>query len=198
MERNLSRRNALRVGAVGAAATFTGCSSVPGLTAPEISQSPQKESQPHRTIFEFTQDGEVQLGIQLNYEPPNETGVYQTPLGIQIWHHHEELHIEAFELEFRAAAMDHMDIFWKAPNSDWPDTDFELKDDGWTTLSVPDMGEYGQSTFIEDFYIRYYPEEESNNPPKVLFRAEFELAEDGWVGGSATARINDTFEMPVQ
>lgn len=198
MERELTRRDAIRVGAVGAGMTLAGCSDVVGLSGPNVSNMPEKRSDDNHTDFIFTHDGENQLVVQLNYELQREAGVYQTPLDAQIFHNHDELHIKDLELKFKPVGTPRADIFWKAPRFDWKEAIYEETGDGWTRLSVSDLGRIGESSFVLDFHIRYPRNEEPNNPAKMFFNAEFDLGKDGLTGGSTTARINDEFAMPLQ
>ena len=195
MDREWTRRAALGLGAVGVSASIGGCSTAVPLTGPGVGSGPEKSTVDGRTEFTFTEDGENQLAIHLQHNLQNRGGVFESPLDVQVFHNHDKLNIDSIELGFKPSFLPRPDVLWKSQNSDWIETEFAEADRGWTKFSASDLGYIGQSTFVLNFYLRYNEGEEPEIPVEIGFRAEVELARDGWLGGSETLEIFDSFEI---
>ena len=195
MDRELTRRAALGLGAVGVSASIGGCSTAVPLSGPSVGSGPEKSTVDGRTKYTFTEEGENQLAFHLEHDLQNRGGVFESPLDVQVFHNHDKLNIDSIELGFKPSFLPRPDILWKSPNFDWIETEFAEADRGWTKFSASDLGYIGQSTFVLHFYLRYNESEEPEIPVEIGFRAEVELARDGWLGGSETLEIFDSFEI---
>ena len=195
MVREMTRRAALALGAVGVSASIGGCSTAVPLTGPGVGSGPEKSTVDGRTKYTFTEDSENQLAFHLEHDLQNRGGVFESPLDVQVFHNHDKLNIDSIELGFKPSFLPRPDVLWKSQNSDWIETEFAEADRGWTKFSASDLGYIGQSTFVLNFYLRYNESEEPEIPVEIGFRAEVELARDGWLGGSKTLEIFDSFEI---
>jgi hypothetical protein len=195
MVRELTRRAALGLGAVGVSASIGGCSTAVPLSSPSVGSAPEKSTSDGRTEFTFTNDGENQLAIHLLHNLQNRGGVFESPLDVQVFHNHDKLNIDSIELGFKPSFSPRPDILWKSPSFDWIETEFAEAERGWTKFSASDLGNIGQNTFELNFYLRYNEGEEPEIPVEIGFRAEVKLAHDGWLGGSKTLEIFDSFEI---
>ena len=95
MDRELTRRAALGLGAVGVSASIGGCSTAVPLTGPGVGSGPEKSTVDGRTEFTFTEDGENQLAIHLQHNLQNRGGVFESPLDVQVFHDHDKLNIDS-------------------------------------------------------------------------------------------------------
>ena len=195
MDRELTRRAVLGLGAVGVSASIGGCSTAVPLSGPGVGSRPEKSTSDGRTEYNFTEDGENQLAIHLRHNLQNRGGVFESPLDVQVFHNHNKFNINSIELGFKPSFLPRPDVLWKSPSFDWIETEFAEADKGWTKFSASDLGDIGQSTFVLNFYLRYNESEEPEIPVEIGFRAEVKLARDGWFGGSKTLEIFDSFEI---
>lgn len=198
MDRRVTRRTALGLGAAGVSASMAGCSKVVPLTGPSVDPEPEKSSSEGRTEFLFVEGDENQLAIVLQHHFQNREEVFEAPLDVQVFHNHDKLNIDSIELGFKPLNHPRPDIFWKAQSSDWIETKFEQTGNGWTTFSASDLGRIGQSSFVLEFYLRFLQSEEPEMPVEIGFEAEVELARDGWLGGSTTVEIFDSFKISTR
>lgn len=195
MRGEATRREALRVGAVGFGASLAGCTTTVGLRK-ETDRRPEKEQRGTSIVYTWTDDDDddlLELGVLAS---PRESDAYSIPLRFLVWHR-DGTHLDSLSFELKPGAnFDHPVIMhWETPNRNWPDTDFERTDRFGMVFEVPDFGEYGRGTVTSEFIAKVPTGDEPIESLPLWFDAEFELS-DGMVGGYELG-VEDEFEIPV-
>lgn len=201
MTRGPTRRDALRVGAVGVGASLAGCMTTIGLGM-ETKNSPEKDQDDFGVLYLWDDENEPLFELSVSYSGQVVTanpklGAYEIPLRFSVWHR-PGTHLDSAKYELKKAAGFEHDvlIYWEAPNRNWPDTDFKKSESGkGMTFEVPDFGRMGGGSVVSDFIARVPTNEETINSLPVRFQAEFGLTE-GLIGGFDVA-IEDELEIPI-
>lgn len=198
MPGELSRREVLRIGAIGTSVSLAGCSRVPPFTQePGESTRMVQNTDELSTMYTFIRDGEEQLKIDMSYRLQESTYGYETPLHTQVWHK-QGTHLNSLQYTFGPGPTTdyHPQFFLLAPNHNWPDTNFHETEDGRDMVfNVPDLGIYADSTVEASFFIRL--NSDVNLPVRLRFIAEFDLSEEGFMRGDHTLDLDEELEFPL-
>lgn len=196
MQRGPSRRDALRVGAVGFGASLAGCMTTVGLGT-KTNQRPEKEQNGTSIIYTWKNDDEKLLELGVLASQQSQPAAYFIPLRFLVWHQ-DGTHLDRLKFELKPGAnFDHpVTMHWETPNSNWPETDFTRTDRFGMVFEVPDLSEIGTGTVTSNFIAKVPTNDETINSLPLWFNAEFELSE-GMIGGYDLS-VEEELEIPVQ
>lgn len=198
MPGDLSRREVLRIGAIGTSISLAGCSRVlPFTEGPGESTRMRENTDEFSTMYTFIRDGDEQLKVDTSYRLQKSPYGYETPLHTQVWHK-QGTHLNSLRYTFGPAPNTDYppQFFLLAPNHNWPDTTFHETEDGrGMVFNVPDLGIYADSTVEASFFIRL--NSDVNLPVQLQFIAELDLSEEGFMGGDYTLNLDEKLELPL-
>lgn len=192
-----TRRDAIRVGAVGVGASLAGCMTTVGLGT-KRDKRPEKDQKGHSITYTWTDDDEKDLlELHIYAADQSKPGSYEIPFRFQVWHK-EGTHLDSLMYELKpGAGFDHPVIMhWETPNPNWPESNFKTTDRYGMIFEVPDLGEYGKGTVVSNFIAKVPTDGETIRSLPLWFHPEFELS-DGMVGGHELS-VEDELEIPVQ
>lgn len=194
----ISRRRAIRAGALGLGATLAGCSGPAHLGTTDLTEL-ERNDEDGDTHFTFRRGGDDYLTLSVQYRGYRPS-VDQLHVRLSTWHR-DGTRLDSLRYHlFRAdQAQEFSEFYLRTPGgSPFPEMTFQRDSDGrGVHLEVPDLDFQGQGTVSFDFIIE--PDRSTDAPESFVLGigAGFRLAETNPLGRNFNASVSQDVELPV-
>lgn len=196
---SISRRNALRAGALGLGATLAGCSGPAHLGTTDLTDLGRNDED-GETHFTFRRGGEDYLTLSVQYHQGYRQSVNQLPVRLSTWHRDgTRLNSLRYHL-FRAdRAQEFSEFYLQTPGGKpFPEMTFQRDRNGrGIHLEVPDLDFQGRGTVSLDFIIEPDRPNDASGPFTLGIEAGFRLAETSPLGRDFKADLLQDVELPL-